>query len=134
MQPYTFREQLYDDFFHDFAHLYQLPGRIADGHVPLLQPDRLHRNVHRGGALMKMLRIALLVVLFTSAAYAQDTPPPVSLGGPAGVTGGLSLEGQNILTHMTDANYTMIAAGWWAGISTVWPFGSGFSTGAKKAK
>ncbi len=63
---------------------------------------------------MKALLCALFLALTLSFASAQDLAPAVSLGGSAGVTGGLSLEGQNILTHMTDAPYTMTPAGWWA--------------------
>lgn len=108
-------EQLHNDLQHDPSHIHELSRRIADRDVPLLQPDQLHRNLLSGGEiLMKTLRISILFALFSSALFAQDVAPPVSLGGPAGVTGGLSLEGQNILTHMTDANYTMIAGGWWA--------------------
>lgn len=60
-----------------------------------------------------------LVLLVSYTAFGQDVAPPVSLGGSAGITGGASLTGENILTHMTDANYTMVPGGWWAGTQIV---------------
>jgi GDSL-like Lipase/Acylhydrolase len=87
--------------------------------VHLQQPDQLYRTLYRAGDfMMRTLKIILLAFL-SSAAFGQDTPPPVSLGGSVGITGGQSLTGSNILTHMTDANYTMVAGGWWAGTQII---------------
>jgi hypothetical protein len=86
-------------------------------------PRHIHWLLRRGGELimktLKAIAAIALLLLSTTPSFTQDTAPPVSLGGPAGITGSLSLTGQNILTHMTDANYTMVASGWWAGTQIV---------------
>lgn len=57
--------------------------------------------------ILLMLGLALRVL-------GQGTPPPVSLGGSAGVAGGQSLAGQ-YQVPMADANYTLNSNEWWQG-------------------
>ena len=66
-----------------------------------------------------MKKLLVLGVLTSTFCFAQGTPPAVSLGGSAGVTGAASLLGQNILTHMADSNYLMVPSEWWAGTQIV---------------
>ncbi len=62
---------------------------------------------------MKKL-IILLALFFPTQMEGQGAPPPTSILGSIGITGGQSLTGQTNIS-MPDATYTMVANEWWAG-------------------